>query len=78
MANSTCYFLLAAGLNLIFGLLGILNFAQGALFMIGAYATFQFLHWTGNFWLSIFFAPLVVAAVGAFIERYLLRPTYHI
>ncbi|MGD9039764.1 MAG: branched-chain amino acid ABC transporter permease [Desulfobacteraceae bacterium] len=78
IANSTCYFLLAAGLNLIFGLLGILNFAQGALFMIGAYFTFQFLHWTDNFWLSIFFAPLVAAAVGVLIERYLLRRTYDI
>jgi len=46
--------------------------------MIGAYATFQFLHWTDNFWISIIFAPLIVAAVGALIERYLLRYTYHI
>jgi branched-chain amino acid transport system permease protein len=78
IANATCYFLLAAGLNLIFGLLGILNFAQGALFMIGAYFTFQFLSWTGNFWLSILVSPLVVAGVGAVIERFLLRRTYHI
>lgn len=76
IANSTCYFLLAAGLNLIFGLLGILNFAQGALFMIGAYFTFQFLQWTDNFWLSILVSPLLVASVGAAIERFLLRHTY--
>jgi len=78
IANSTCYFLLAAGLNLIFGLLGILNFAQGAFFMIGAYFTFQFLRWTENFWLTILAAPLVVAIVGALVERILLRRTYHI
>ena len=76
IANATCYFLLAAGLNMIFGLLGILNFAQGALFMIGAYFAFQFLQWTDNFWLSILVSPLVVAGVGAVIERYLLRRTY--
>jgi len=78
IANATCYFLLAAGLNLIFGLLGILNFAQGALFMIGAYFTFQFLRWTNNFWLSILVSPLVVAGVGAVIERSLLRYTYRV
>ncbi len=78
IANATCYFLLAAGLNLIFGLLGILNFAQGALFMIGAYFTFQFLRWTDNFWLSIVVSPLVVASVGAVIERFLLRHTYRV
>lgn len=78
VANSTCYFLLAAGLNLIFGLLGILNFAQGALFMIGAYFTFQFLNWTNNFWLAILVSPLVVAVVGGVIERFLLRYTYQI
>ena len=73
---STCYFLLAAGLNLIFGVLGILNLAQGAFFMIGAYFSFQVLRWTGNFWLSVVLSPLVVACVGAISERFLIRYTY--
>ena len=78
IANSTCYFLLAAGLNLIFGLLGVLNFAQGALFMVGAYSTFQVLYWTDNFWIAMIFGPLVSAGVGALIEFFLLRRTYQV
>lgn len=78
IALSTCFFLLAAGLSLIFGLLGILNFAHGAFFMIGAYFTFQVIHWTGNFWLSVLLAPLLVAGVGTVTERFLLRHTYRI
>jgi branched-chain amino acid transport system permease protein len=78
LALSTCFFLLAAGLSLIFGLLGILNFAHGAFFMIGAYFTFQVIHWTGNFWLSVLLAPLLVAGVGTVTERFLLRHTYRI
>ncbi|MFQ5842619.1 MAG: branched-chain amino acid ABC transporter permease [Thermodesulfobacteriota bacterium] len=78
LALSTCFFLLAAGLSLIFGLLGILNFAHGAFFMIGAYFTFQVIHWTGNFWLSVLLAPLLVAGIGTVTERFLLRHTYRI
>ncbi len=78
LANSTCYFLLAAGLSLIFGLLGVFNFAQGSFFMIGAYFTYQLVHWTQNFWLCFFVSPFVVAGVGILIERYLIRHTYTI
>jgi len=76
IANATCYFLLAAGLSLIFGLLRVFNLAHGAFFMIGAYASLQVIRWTGNFWLSILVAPIVVAAVGAITELFLLRYTY--
>jgi branched-chain amino acid transport system permease protein len=78
LANSTCFFLLAAGMTLIFGVLGIFNFAHGALFMIGAYFSYQVVQWTDNFWLAILIAPLVVAGVGMIIERFLLRHTYRI
>ena len=78
LAHSSCYFLLAAGLNLIFGVLGIFNFAHGALFMIGAYLSYQLICWTGNFWLSLLIAPLAVAGIGILIERFLLRHTYRI
>jgi len=78
LAHSTCFFLLAAGLNLIFGVLGIFNFAHGALFMIGAYLSYQLISWTDNFWLSILIAPLAVAGIGILIERFLLRHTYRI
>ncbi len=78
LASSSCYFLIASGMSLIFGVLGILNFAQGALFMIGAYLSYQIILWTGNFWLSILITPIVLAGIGMIIERFLLRPTYRI
>lgn len=78
LANSTCFFLLAAGMSLIFGVLGILNFAHGAFFMIGAYLCYQIILWTDNFWLSILIAPLIVAGIGVIIERFLLRHTYRV
>jgi branched-chain amino acid transport system permease protein len=78
LANSTCFFLLAAGMSLIFGVLGILNFAHGAFFMIGAYLCYQIILWTDNFWLSILIAPLILAGIGIIIERFLLRYTYRV
>ena len=65
-------------MSLIFGVLGILNFAQGALFMIGAYLSYQIILWTGNFWLSIFLTPLILALIGIVVERFLIRHTYRI
>ena len=78
LASSSCYFLIASGMSLIFGVLGILNFAQGALFMIGAYLSYQIILWSGNFWLSILITPIVLAGIGVIIERILLRHTYRI
>lgn len=78
LASSSCYFLIASGMSLIFGVLGILNFAQGALFMIGAYLSYQIILWTGNFWLSILIVPITLAGIGMIIERFLLRYTYRI
>jgi len=65
-------------MSLIFGVLGILNMAQGAFFMIGAYLSYQIIVWTDNFWLSIFITPMVVAGIGMATERLLLRKTYRI
>ena len=78
LASSSCYFLIASGLSLIFGVLGILNLSQGALFMIGAYLSYQIITWTGNFWLSILITPMALAGLGLIIERFLLRYTYRI
>jgi branched-chain amino acid transport system permease protein len=69
-------FLLAAGLTLVFGLLGVVNFAHGSLYMLGAYVAFQFVAWTGNFWLALAVAPLLVSGMGALLERVTLRPLY--
>jgi len=69
-------FLVASGLTLIFGMMGVLNFAHGALYMLGAYFSFSILQWTGLFWLSLILAPLMVMLVGMIIERFFLRKVY--
>ena len=67
LSLSFLLFLLAAGLTLIFGMLGVINFAHGALYMLGAFVGYQIVHMTGSFWLGLLFAPLIVACVGALI-----------
>lgn len=70
-------FLISVGLNLIFGVLGIINFAHGALYMVGAYVAFQFAGaWGLPFWLSLVVAPATVAVVGAVVEAVFLRRIY--
>ena len=66
-------FLVASGLTLIFGMMGVLNFAHGALYMLGAYFSWSILQWTGQFWLCLLVAPVVVALAGMVIERLFLR-----
>jgi branched-chain amino acid transport system permease protein len=69
-------FLVASGLTLIFGMMGVLNFAHGALYMLGAYFSFSILQWTGQFWLSLLLAPFMVGILGVFTERFLLRKVH--
>lgn len=69
-------FLLAAGLTLIFGMLGVINFAHGALYMLGAYFAYQIVTWTGSFWLALAISPLLVAAIAAAMEFVAMRPVY--
>src|SRR6266545_681491 len=68
--------LLALGLTVIFGLLGVMNFAHGELYMFGAYAGIAVIALTGSFWVALVAAPLLVAAVGAVTEVVTLRPLY--
>src|SRR5690625_1792142 len=71
--------LLAAGLSIAFGVLGILNFSHGALFMIGAYLAFTFYGMLGlNFWLAVLLSTLSVAVLGAVLERFFLRRIYNL
>jgi branched-chain amino acid transport system permease protein len=71
--------LLAAGLTIVFGVLGVLNFAHGSLFMLGAYFAFTFYGLFGiNFWLSIAMSLLAVGIVGSLMERFFLRHIYHL
>jgi branched-chain amino acid transport system permease protein len=69
-------FLLASGLTLILGMMGVLNFAHGALYMAGAYFSFSILAWTGQFWLSLIIAPVLVGVIGILMERFLLRKVH--
>jgi branched-chain amino acid transport system permease protein len=69
-------FLVASGLTLVFGLMGILNIAHAAFYMLGAYLAYTTARLTGSFWLALLVAPLVIGALGALVERWLLRRTH--
>jgi branched-chain amino acid transport system permease protein len=68
--------LLALGLTVIFGLLGVMNFAHGELFMLGAYAGVGVIGVTGSFWAALIAAPVLVGIVAAVTEVATLRPIY--
>ncbi len=68
--------LLALGLTVIFGLLGVMNFAHGELFMMGAYAGVAVIGLTGSFWIALVAAPLIVGVIAAVTEAATLRPLY--
>ena len=70
------FVLLAIGLSLIFGLMTVVNFAHGSLYMLGAYFGVFLFGVTKNFWLSLIIAPLMVGTVGLLIERFLIRRLY--
>ncbi len=76
MVYGMLLFLVASGLTLIFGMMGVLNFAHGALYMLGAYFSFSVLRWSGSFWVSLAVAPVVVALIGVAIERFFLRKVH--
>ncbi len=65
--------LIALGLNMIFGLLHIINMAHGALYMLGAVVAWYLIELTGNFWIALVVAPLCVGMVGILLEKGLLR-----
>jgi branched-chain amino acid transport system permease protein len=69
-------FLLASGLTLIFGMLGVINFAHGALYMLGAYLSYELGHRSGSFTVGVLAAVVITTAVGALMERITLRPIY--
>ncbi|MGB3487878.1 MAG: branched-chain amino acid ABC transporter permease [Xanthobacteraceae bacterium] len=66
----------ALGLSIIFGMLGVVNFAHGALFMIGAYAGLWVASLTGSFWWGLLVAPIMIGVFGMAIEWLLVRPLY--
>jgi len=73
------YILLSIGLTIIFGMLGIVNFAHGALYMLGAYAAYTVVGvLSGNFLIAILVVPLAIGLIGAFLETTLLRRLYRV
>lgn len=70
-------FIIAVGLNIVFGVLNIINFAHGALYMLGAYLAFTLINIVGMpFWAALLLAPVGVAILAVLIDRFLLRYIY--
>jgi branched-chain amino acid transport system permease protein len=79
LVNGSFYALLSLGLAVIFGLLGVVNFAHGAFYMLGAFAAYIGLQVFGvNYWWALLLAPLVVGLLGIIVERLFLRHLYSI
>ncbi|HJS05776.1 MAG TPA: branched-chain amino acid ABC transporter permease [Variovorax sp.] len=77
LVNGSFYAILSLGLAVIFGLLNVINFAHGALFMLGAVLTWMAMNYLGiNYWVMLIAAPIVVGLFGVVIERLLLRWIY--
>jgi len=75
-ALSALLFLVSVGLSLVFGILGVVNFAHGVFYMLGAYVAFTLAGVTGSFWAALVLAPPIVGALGAVLERSTLRFIY--
>jgi len=79
LVNGAFYALLSLGLAVIFGLLGIVNFAHGALYMLGAFAAWIMMDTLSvNYWWALFLAPLTVGLLGVVIERLFLKRLYQL
>ena len=69
-------FLVASGLTLIFGIMGIINLAHGAFYMIGAYLAYWLAGWTDNLFLAIILGLPITVTVGLIVERLAISPLY--
>ncbi|MFM8466983.1 MAG: branched-chain amino acid ABC transporter permease [Oxalobacteraceae bacterium] len=77
LVNGSFYAMLSLGLAVIFGLLNVINFAHGALYMMGAFLAWMGLNYFGiNYWVMLVAAPFLVAIFGIVIERTMLRWLY--
>ncbi len=77
LVNGSFYAVLSLGLAVIFGLLNVINFAHGALYMLGAFVAWMGLQYLGlGYWTMLFVAPIVVGLFGIILERTLIRHLY--
>ena len=77
LINGAFYAMLALGLSIIFGMLNIINFAHGALFMMGAFAAWLLLHYLGiGYFPSLILSPILIGAFGVLLERTLISQLY--
>jgi len=74
--NGCILILVALGLSIVFGLMGIINFAHGIFYMLGAYAGWLTVQVTGSFWLALLTAPAAVGLLGILVERGVLQRIY--
>ena len=73
LVSGSFYALLALGLSVIFGMLGVVNFAHGAFYMLGAFGAFVLLDTVGlSWWLALLVVPVVLGIVGMVLERLLV------
>jgi branched-chain amino acid transport system permease protein len=79
LINGSFYALLSLGLAIIFGLLNVINFAHGALYMLGAFVGWGLLHYAGiGYWPALILAPVLVGALGVLLERTMLQRLYRL
>ena len=76
LSQAALLFFLGVGLTLIFGIMRIVNFAHGTLYMLGAFVGYSAVHFTGSFWIALAFAPTVVGLLGTAFEFAILRRLY--
>ena len=76
LSQAALLFFLGVGLTLIFGLMRIVNFAHGALYMLGAFVGYSLSTWSGSYWLALAGAPVLVGLFGAAFEFSILRRLY--
>jgi branched-chain amino acid transport system permease protein len=69
-------FLVASGLTLIFGIMGVINLAHGSFYMVGAYLAFSLTQWTGSLWLALPLGIVLAAALGLLLEWLLISRLY--
>jgi len=77
LVNGSFYAMLSLGLAVIFGLLNVINFAHGALYMLGAFGAWMGMNYFGlNYWVMLALAPIVIGVIGIIIEKTMLRWLY--